>query len=41
MGQRLSFFESLSQSSSNVIEILAESFYIYYPDENTLRYEAL
>ena len=40
MGQRFSFFESLSQSSTNLIEILAESFYVYYPDENTLRYEA-
>ena len=40
MGQRFSFFESLSQSSSNLIEILAESFYVYYPDEHTLRYEA-
>lgn len=37
--QRFSFFESLSSSSSNLIEILAESFNIYYPDQTTLKYE--
>ena len=40
MGQRFSFFESLSSSSSNLIEILAESFNIYYPDQTTLKAEA-
>ncbi len=40
IGQRFSFFESLSSSSSNLIEILAESFNIYYPDKNTLKFEA-
>ena len=32
ISQRFNFFESLSQSSTNLIEILAESFNVYYPD---------
>lgn len=38
MGTRFSFFESMN--SLNLIEILAETFNIYYPDTNTLKYEA-
>ena len=41
ISQRYNFFESLNQSSTNLIEILAESFNIYYPDQTTLKYEAL
>jgi len=32
LGTRYGFFETLSSSSFNLIEILAETFNIYYPD---------
>ncbi len=40
LGARYSFFETMSSSSCNLIEILAESFNIYFPDINTLKAEA-
>ena len=38
MGTRYSFFETMS--SFNLIEVLAETFNIYYPDQTTLKAEA-
>ena len=38
MGARYNFFETMN--SFNLIEILAESFNIYYPDLTTLKSEA-
>lgn len=38
MGARFSFFETMS--SFNLIEILAETFNLYYPDTTTLKAEA-
>ncbi len=40
IGARYSFFETMSSSSCNLIEILAESFNIYFPDLTTLKAEA-
>jgi hypothetical protein len=38
---RYNFFESMNSSPSfNLIEILAESFNLYYPDQVTLKAEA-
>lgn len=38
MGARFSVFETIN--SFSLIEILAETFNIYYPDIGTLKYEA-
>ena len=41
MSTRYNYFESMNSSPSfNLIEILAESFNIYYPDQTTLKAEA-